>query len=141
MLKLKKNLIRPLTIFLTTTSVGCITAPTKPSLEICLLDVANQEVSCGTTHLDEVDSLKEATYNKVYSIIKKSNSAVRMPISYMEHGVCMRPMEYGKSQDYMHKLEIIVAQGQKCLSAHGVYKISPGPITDEKALNNTSPQE
>jgi hypothetical protein len=106
--KQKKNLIRLLTISLAIFSCACISLPSKPEIEICVLDVPNNEVSCARTNGEHFEKSGEATYNAVWGFIKRASFATRFPLEYMDRGLCLRPGEYSKSQKYTHELEIYI---------------------------------
>lgn len=107
MLRPKKSLIKPLTILFLIFSCACIALPEKPDVELCILDVQNREASCGTTNGSEFKSADEATYNRLWGMLMRS-SAVRQPIEYIDHGVCLRPSQWGVLQKYTHSLEIFI---------------------------------
>jgi hypothetical protein len=110
MLKLPKNLVKLLTILLLTSS--CNQVPPKPSVELCILDVANMSALCGNTSAVGITTSEEATYNRLYSLVKTAQNATKQPLMYVEHGVALKPMQWGILQNYIHELEL--AAKTKC---------------------------
>ena len=107
MLRPKKNLIGPLTILFVIFSLGCKTAPKKPNVELCIVNIESGEALCGNTDGGDLKA-KEATYNRLYGAIKRAQNATVFPLEYIDNGVCLRPSQWGVLQNYVHNLQIYI---------------------------------
>lgn len=81
--------------------VACAGAPQKPQLTICIVDWPRQEAICGETS-------SHLTTKEIYeakSPLDILANTYRVPLSQMDKGTVLTPLNWEKAQSYIHLLE------------------------------------
>lgn len=101
-MKLKKLL----TISLVTFSLSaCKTAPTKPQVQLCVIDTKSQKCFCSITNTEKLKTADDLTYKATMDLIASGAMADEYPIDYCHKAIAFRPVNWAILQDYVHDLE------------------------------------
>jgi hypothetical protein len=88
--------------------VSCSSLPDKPSGDLCIIDIKDNELVCAP-----LSSIKINMSFKEFLALEKDNV---IPLSQADNYVAFSPETYGNIQAYINKLELMAEQCQTSTS-------------------------
>jgi hypothetical protein len=103
-MSLKKLPLIWLTIF-SLQFMGCKNLPTKPQIQLCILDASAQRCYCSITNTEKIKDAEGLTYVSAINLIKSGDFADEYPLVYCHKAIAFRPINWNILQNYIHDLE------------------------------------
>lgn len=79
--------------------------PPKPLLESCVLNVPSGYAFCGFPDGEKFNTAMDADYERMVNAIEHSVAGERMPLTYVDKAIALRPMFYKALIEYVAELE------------------------------------